>query len=59
MCTACTTASQHFNDATTPRERPLATSVQDGTSPDWGQVRNGMNENTDSIPRFGADSYGD
>lgn len=35
MCTNCTTASQHFSDGSKPSGRPLATSVDQGTSPDW------------------------
>lgn len=35
MCTACTTAVQHFNSGSQPVQRTLQTSVQQGTSPDW------------------------
>ena len=35
MCDTCTTATQHFTSGTTAPERPLQTSVEQGTSPDW------------------------
>lgn len=35
MCQNCATATQHFTDGTTPATRPLQTSVEQGTSPDW------------------------
>lgn len=35
MCQNCATATQHFTDGTAPGERPLQTSVENGTSPDW------------------------
>lgn len=54
MCTACSTASQHFNDGSQPVQRTLQTSVQQGTSPDWKSVHYGGSEQPD-IPRFGAD----
>ena len=54
MCTACTTAAQHFSSGSQPLQRTLQTSAEQGTSPDW--PRNGMNEQPD-IPRFGADEH--
>lgn len=57
MCTACTTAAQHFSSGSQPAQRSLQTSVEQGTSPDWHSTpHNGMNEAPDT-PRFGAGEH--
>jgi len=38
MCENCTTAAQHFTAGTATAGRPLQTSVENGTSPDWHAV---------------------
>jgi hypothetical protein len=67
MCQSCASTAAHFTDGTTPRQRPLPTSAQQGTSPDWqhpatsrslpGTVYYGGSQDAGTIPRFGADDY--
>ena len=44
MCDTCTTAVKEFSGGTMPRERQLQTSVQQGTSPDWGSASSDSDE---------------
>ena len=36
MCENCQVANQHFTDGQKDRSRPLHSSTEQGTSPDWG-----------------------
>ena len=64
MCENCQTANEHVTDGSKGKSRDLPSSVDQGTSPDWGGrtlpsgVHYGGSENKD-IPRFGADENRD
>lgn len=36
MCESCQVANEHFTDGQKDRSRPLQSSTEQGTSPDWG-----------------------